>query len=156
MDWTTSNPTKLPNMNTYNPLRELGLSGRLINLADALFRDTAGTGETRTWSPPVNICEDEQGYHMTAELADVPAADVKVVVRDGVLTVKGERKFERKSENTRYHLVERSYGSFSRSFTLPKDADGDRVSAQFANGVLNVTVPKRVEVQPREIEVKVN
>jgi HSP20 family protein len=70
--------------------------------------------------------------------------------------VKGERKFERKSENTRYHLVERSYGSFSRSFTLPKDADGDRVSAQFANGVLNVTVPKRVEVQPREIEVKVN
>jgi HSP20 family protein len=143
-------------MNSYNPLRELGLSGRLLNLADAIFRDTAGAGETRTWSPPVNISEDEQGYHLTAELPDVPPADVKVVVRDGVLTVKGERKFERKSDTTRYHLVERSYGSFSRSFTLPKDADGDRVSAQFANGVLSVTVTKRVEVQPREIEVKVN
>ena len=141
-------------MNTHIPLRELGIPTRLLNLADALFRDNSG--DSRSWNPAVNIAEDENGYHVSVELPEVTPGDVKVVVRDGVLTVKGERKFEKKSDTTRYHLVERSYGNFTRSFTLPKDADGDRVAAEFKNGVLFITVPKREEVKPREIEVKVN
>ncbi|RFC52124.1 MAG: HSP20 family protein [Verrucomicrobia bacterium] len=141
-------------MNTYHPLRELGIPSRLLTIADALLRDNHG--ENRNWTPSVNIFEDESGYHVSAELPDVPPSDVKVTVRDGVLTLKGERKLEKKSDTTRYHLVERSYGQFSRSFTLPKDSDGDRVAAEFKNGVLTVSVPKRIEIQPREIEVKVN
>ncbi|HEX2750781.1 MAG TPA: Hsp20/alpha crystallin family protein [Verrucomicrobiales bacterium] len=133
-------------LNLYSPRR-------LYSLADALF----GSSEcsTRAWTPAVNVSEDDKGYHISAELPEVAGSDVKVVVRDGVLTLKGERKAETKTEGVKYHLVERSHGSFQRSFTLPKDANGESVSAEFKNGVLLVTVPKREEVKPREIEVKV-
>ena len=147
---------------TWNPLRDFG---RLASLADSLFRtestcsqNTCGqTASTpaRTWSPAVNVSETDAGYLISAELPEVAAADVKVVVRDGVLTLSGERKQEKQTENEKFHLVERSYGSFSRSFNLPKNADGEKVAAEFRNGVLNVSVPKREEVKPREIEVKV-
>ncbi len=152
--WSTTQLQPTTAMNTYHPLRELGIPSRLLTIADALLRDNHG--ENRNWTPSVNIFEDESGYHVSAELPDVTPSDVKVTVRDGVLTLKGERKLEKKSDTTRYHLVERSYGQFSRSFTLPKDSDGDRVAAEFKNGVLTVSVPKRIEIQPREIEVKVN
>jgi HSP20 family protein len=142
-------------LTSYSPVRDFGLfPSRLSSLADVLF----GTGrgeEGKSWSPAVNVTEDEHNYRISADLPDVPSGDVKVVVRDGVLTVRGERKEEKKTDGTKYHLVERSYGSFQRSFTLPKDANGEKVSAEFKNGVLLVTVPKREEVKPREIEVKV-
>lgn len=141
-------------LSTYTPFRDLGiLPGRLYSLAEALLGDTRSP---KSWTPAVNVTEDDQGYQISAELPEVTSADVKVIVRDGVLTVKGERKQETKSETKKYHLVERSYGSFQRSFTLPKDANGEKVTAEFKSGVLNVTVPKREEVKPREIEVKVN
>ncbi len=138
-----------------SPLRDFGfLPGRLYNLADALFGESTAT--PKSWTPAVNVTEDEHAYRISAELPEVPGNDVKVVVRDGVLTVKGERKAETKTEGTKYHLVERTYGSFQRSFSLPKDANGEKVSAEFKNGVLLITLPKREEVKPREIEVKVN
>jgi HSP20 family protein len=125
----------------------------LYSLADAFF----GRPEysPKSWSPAVNVSEDEGAYRISAELPAVSGEDVKVVVRDGVLTLKGERKVETKTDGLKYHLVERSHGSFQRSFTLPKDANGEKVTAEFKNGVLLVTVPKREEVKPREIEVKV-
>lgn len=145
---------------TWNPLRDFG---RLASLADSLFRTENGNcsqsgtcaAPARTWVPAVNVSETDAGYLISAELPEVAAADVKVVVRDGVLTISGERKQEKKTETEKFHLVERSYGSFSRSFTLPKNADGEKVAAEFRSGVLNVSVPKREEVKPREIEVKV-
>jgi HSP20 family protein len=141
-------------LNTCNSRRDYGfLPGRLYSLADAFFGGSESA--PRSWSPAVNVSEDEQGYHISAELPDVAGSDVKVVVRDGVLSLKGERKAETKTEGVKYHLVERAQGSFQRSFTLPKDANGEKVSAEFKNGVLLVTVPKREEVKPREIEVKV-
>ena len=141
-------------LSTSSPLREFGfLPGRLYNLAETLFGDTPATA--KPWMPPVNVSEDDHAYRISAELPDVTSGDVKVVVRDGVLTVKGERKAETRTEGTKYHLVERSYGSFQRSFSLPKDANGEKVSAEFKNGVLLVSVPKREEVKPREIEVTV-
>jgi HSP20 family protein len=140
---------------TTSPLREFGvLPNRLFNLAEQLFGDSAPA--PKVWSPAVNVAEDEHAYHISAELPDVTGEDVKVVVREGTLTIKGERKHEAKQEGKKYHLVERAYGSFQRSFSLPKDANGEKVSADFKHGVLNVTVPKREEVKPREIEVKVN
>lgn len=141
-------------LSQYTPFRDLGLfPGRLLNLAETLFGENPA--EAKVWTPAVNVAEDANAYHIAAELPEVNSSDVKVVVREGVLTLKGERKLEKKTEDKKYHLVERSYGSFQRSFTLPKDADGERVSAEFKNGVLTVTVPKREEVKPREIEVRV-
>jgi HSP20 family protein len=102
------------------------------------------------------VAEDDAGYYITADLPEVASGDVKVVVREGVLTIEGERKSEGTKEGKKYHLVERSYGSFLRSFTLPKNAAGDKVAAAFKNGVLTITVPKREDVKPREIEVKVS
>jgi HSP20 family protein len=139
---------------TYSPIRDFGyFPSRLINLAESLFGDT--TNGARTWSPAVNIVEDAGAYRISADLPDVSIGDVKVVVRDGVLTLSGERKHEVKTEGVKYHLVERTEGTFQRSFSLPKDTNGEKVSAEFKNGVLLVTVPKRDEVKPREIEVKV-
>jgi HSP20 family protein len=138
----------------WNPAREFGLvPGRLWGLADSFFRDSAGS---KAWTPAVEVTEDEKSYVVHAELPDVKNEDVKVVVRDGVLTLKGERKSEKKSEGTKYLVSEFSYGSFSRSFSLPKDADADKVVAGYKNGVLTVTLPKKAEVQPKEIEVKVH
>ena len=137
------------------PLRDFGyLPGRIFNLAETLFGSTPAA--TKAWAPAVNVTEDDHAYQIAAELPDVTSADVKVVVRDGVLAIKGERKQESKTEGKKYHLVERTYGSFFRSFSLPKDANGEKVTAEFKSGVLHVTVPKHEEVKPREIEVKVN
>ena len=142
-------------LSSYSPVRDYGLfPARLSSLADLFFGNSRGE-EAKAWTPAVDVSEDEHSYRITAELPDVPSGDVKVVVKDGVLTLRGERKNEKKTEGTKYHLVERTYGSFQRSFTLPKDANGEKVSAEFKNGILLVTVPKREEVKPREIEVKV-
>lgn len=141
-------------LNLYTPRRDFGF-GRLYSLADAIFGGDTCAAAAKSWAPAVNVSEDADNYRISAELPDVTAEDVKVVVREGVLTLKGERKAEAKAEGVKYHLVERSHGSFQRSFTLPKDANGEKVSAEFKNGVLLVTVPKREEVKPREIEVKV-
>ena len=140
-------------LTTSSPLREFGLfPSRLSSLADALFGESPAT---RGWVPPVNVTEDDHSYQVSAELPDVSASDVKVVMRDGVLTIRGERKQETKTEGVKYHLVERTHGTFQRSFSLPKDANGEQVAAEFRNGVLHVSIPKREEVKPREIEVKV-
>ena len=137
-----------------SPVREFGfLPGRFSSLAEALFGESQSGA--KSWTPAVNVSEDEHAYRIAADLPDVPSSDVKVVVRDGVLTLRGERGSEKKTEGTKYHLVERTTGSFQRSFALPKDANGDHVTAEFKNGVLHITVPKREEVKPREVEVKV-
>jgi HSP20 family protein len=141
-------------LSTSNPLRDFALfPSRLSSLAEALFGESRDAA--KAWTPAVNVTENEDAYHISADLPEVTGDDVKVIVRDGVLTLRGERKAEKKTEGTKYHLVEQTYGSFVRSFTLPKDANGDKVSAEFKNGVLRVSVPKREEVKPREIEVKV-
>lgn len=140
-------------MNSAYPVNAL-FPSRILNLADALFGASAPES-AKTWLPAVNVAEEETGYSISADLPGVASADVKVVVRDGVLTLSGERKAETVSEKGKYHLVERSQGAFRRSFALPKDADGEKVSADFNNGVLLVSVPRREEVKPREIEIKV-
>jgi HSP20 family protein len=91
-----------------------------------------------------------------ADLPEVKIEDVKVFVRDGILTLQGERKYEKSTENEKVHLQERGYGSFARRFSLPKDADSENVSADYKNGTLRVTITKKAEVKPREISVNVH
>ena len=107
------------------------------------------------WAPLADITEDDKEYVIKAELPDVKKEDVKVSVQNGVLTISGERKFEKEEKKKKYHRVERSYGSFVRSFTLPDQADSSKVKAEFKNGMLTVRVPKNEKAKPKQIEVNV-
>jgi HSP20 family protein len=108
------------------------------------------------WSPVVDITEDDREYLIKAELPEVKKEDVKVTVENGVLTLTGERKFEREEKGRKYHRVERAYGSFTRSFSVPEDADETKVSAEFKDGVLTVRLGKNEKARPKSIEVKVS
>ncbi|UCE63714.1 MAG: Hsp20/alpha crystallin family protein [Nitrospirota bacterium] len=108
------------------------------------------------WAPLVDITEDEKEYTIKAELPDVKKDDVKISVQNDVLSITGERKYEKEEKGKKYHRVERAYGSFSRSFTVPEDADADRVSAEFKDGLLQVHLPKSEKVKPKTVEVKVS
>jgi HSP20 family protein len=107
------------------------------------------------WLPLVDITEDEKQYLIKVELPEVKKEDVKVTVESGVLTISGERKFEKEEKDKKYHRIERSYGSFTRSFSVPDDADASKVSAEFRDGVLTVHLTKSEKARPKSIEVKV-
>jgi HSP20 family protein len=107
------------------------------------------------WTPFVDISEDDKEYLIKAELPEVKKEDVKVTAEEGTLTIRGERKFEKEEKNKRYHRVERAYGSFGRSFSLPDDASPAKVSAEFRDGVLTVHLAKNEKAKPQYVEVKV-
>jgi HSP20 family protein len=107
------------------------------------------------WSPSVDISEDDKEWLIKADLPQVKKEDVKVTVENGVLTVTGERKFEKEEKDKKYHRIERSYGNFFWSFTLPEGAEGAKVSAQFKDGVLEVRLPKNEKAKSKAVEVKV-
>src|SRR5438552_14665979 len=107
------------------------------------------------WSPLVDISEDHKEYLIKAELPEVKKEDVKVTAEEGTLTIMGERKFEKDEKNKMYHRVERAYGSFGRSFSIPDDANPAKVSAEFKDGVLTVHLAKDEKAKPQHIEVKV-
>lgn len=142
----------------WNPFRELE---DMQNRLSSFFGRTPvrGLGEesmtVSEWTPLVDITEDEKEYLIKAELPEVKKEDVKVTVENGVLTITGERKFEKEEKDKKYHRIERAYGSFMRSFTLPDAAPGDKVSAEFKDGVLKVHLPKSAEAKPKAIDVKV-
>ena len=108
------------------------------------------------WSPLVDISEDDQEYRIKAELPEVKKEDVKVTAEAGTLTIMGERKFEQEEKGRKYHRVERAYGSFGRSFSLPEDASPGKVSAEFKDGVLTVHLLKDVKTKPQQVEVKIS
>ena len=107
------------------------------------------------WSPLVDITEDEKKYVVKAEIPEMKKEDIKINVHDDVLTVSGERKYEKEEKGKKYHRVERAYGSFMRSFTLPEDADGTKVNAEYKDGILKVHLPKSEKAKPKAIEVKI-
>lgn len=142
-------------MNINYPARPYGVSAnRLFTLADALFGDRSAPAP-QGWVPPVDVIETENQYQLSAEVPGVSGNEVKVVVREGVLTLSGDRRAVPLAEGSQAHLSERRFGAFQRRFSLPKDADGERVSAEFKNGVLTISVPKRETVVPKEIEVRI-
>ena len=107
------------------------------------------------WAPLVDITEDEKEFLIKAELPEVKKDDVKVTVENNVLTLRGERKIEKEEKGKKFHRIERSYGSFERSFTLPEGTDPAKVSSEFKDGVLTVHLPKSPTAKPKAIEVKV-
>jgi len=107
------------------------------------------------WAPLVDIIEHDKEYLIKAELPEVKKDDVKVTVQGDVLMITGERTFEKEEKGRKYHRVERAYGRFARSFTLPEDADGNKVAAEFMDGVLKVHLPKSERAQIKSIEVKI-
>jgi len=144
----------------WDPFKELDeLQNRLSTLfGRAPVRKEGGREEAMTfaeWAPLVDIIEEEKEYRIKAELPEVNKSDVKVTVQDRVLTIAGERTFEKEDTGRKYHRVERAYGSFVRSFTLPEDADAAKVNADCKDGVLIVHLPKSEKARPKSIEVKV-
>ena len=110
---------------------------------------------TGDWAPRVDISETDKEFVIKAEIPEVNKQDVKVTVDNGVLTIRGERKKEKEEKNKKFHRVERFYGSFSRSFTLPENADEAKIEASFKDGVLNLQIPKLAERKPKGIDVKI-
>jgi HSP20 family protein len=109
---------------------------------------------TRTWAPAVDILETPEAYEVRAELPGIPKEDVHITVENNILTIKGERKFEKDETKENYHRIERAYGAFARSFTLATRVDQERVEARFDNGVLTVAVPKAAEAKPKRIDIR--
>ncbi|GAB1721303.1 MAG: Hsp20 family protein [Nitrospira sp. CR1.1] len=144
----------------FNPWRELedvekrlsAMWGRTPAKADGQQEAIA----VAEWSPLVDITEDEKEYLIKAELPEIKKEDVKLTVQDNVLAISGERKYEKEEKGKKYHRVERAYGSFLRSFTLPEDADGSKVAAEYKEGILKVHLPKSEQVKAKSIEVKVS
>ena len=145
----------------WNPFKEMEeMQGRFAKLF-GLTPARAGNGgeELMTiteWLPSVDIIEDEKEFLVKADLPDVKKEDVKVTVEDNVLTITGERKFEKEEKGRKYHRIERSYGNFLRSFTLPSGAEGSKVVAEFKEGVLKVHLPKTEKARQKSVEVKVS
>jgi HSP20 family protein len=107
------------------------------------------------WSPQVDISEDDNEYLIKADLPEMKREDVKVTFENGVLSISGERKSEREEKKKKFHRIERSYGTFLRTFTLPEGADSTKIAAEFKDGVLKVHLPKSLAAKPKPIEVKV-
>ena len=108
------------------------------------------------WTPSVDIVEDEKEWLVKADLPEVKKEDVKVTVENGVLTLTGERRLEKEEKDKKYHRLERSYGNFLRSFTLPDTADATKVNAEFKDGLLKVHLPKSEKAKPKAIQVKLS
>ena len=143
----------------WNPLQEMqSLQKRLASAWGLETPRTDGGEESLTvadWSPRVDIVEDDREFLIKAELPDIKKEDVKVTVADGVLTFSGERKLEKEEKGKKYHRIEREYGGFVRSFTLPAGTSGDKVAADFKDGVLQVHLPKDAKAtSTRSIEIK--
>ena len=124
------------------------------------FPNRIGSGETHSltvadWSPEVDISQDDQEYLLKADLPEMKKEDVKVTVEDGILCVSGERKSVRKDEKRKFHRIERSFGNFRRSFTLPEDTDSTKVTADFRDGVLKVHLPTTAIARSKATQVKV-
>jgi HSP20 family protein len=141
----------------YDPFRDLRNLQEEVN---RLFTGNAGRsfedeGIARgSWSPSVDIYENKDQIVLEAELPGMKREEFDLSIENNTLTLRGERQFEKKQETDNYHRVERAYGSFTRSFTLPNTVSGEGVTADYRNGVLRVVVPKREETRARRIEIK--
>lgn len=136
----------------YNPFDLDEFTG-MKSFADTMNRLFADVN--RPWAPPVDILETENDVVLKADLPDVKIEDIDIRLENGTLTLKGERKFEKDENSKGYHRIERGYGSFARAFTLPDTLEGDNVKADYKNGVLTISLPKKEVAKPKTVKVEV-
>ena len=141
----------------WKPFREVS---RLRSEMDRLWDEYFGTGRRALrpmeegWLPAVDVSETGDKITVKAEIPGMEAKDIDIAMVGDTLTIKGEKKAEKEEKDENYHMVERSYGSFSRSMKLPATVDPDKVDASYKNGVLTIVLPKKEEVKPKPIEIK--
>ena len=133
----------------FDPLANLRL------FEDAFTRLVSEPSSNRPWSPAVDIYETENDLVLKADLPEVSQKDIDVRVENQTLTIAGERKFEKEDSTKGFHRIERAYGNFVRSFAVPNTFDTEKISAEFHNGVLTVTLPKKEAAKPRQVKIEV-
>jgi HSP20 family protein len=138
---------------TYSGLT--GLQEQVNRLFESAFPRRTDNFALTTWAPSVDIYETENELVVKADLPEVSEKDLDIRVENNTLTIRGERKFEEKTEKDNYLRVERTYGAFSRSFSLPNTINSEAIKAEYKNGVLTVTLPKRAESKPKQVKVNV-
>ncbi|HEV8117066.1 MAG TPA: Hsp20/alpha crystallin family protein [Thermoanaerobaculia bacterium] len=146
------------NLVTWDPYRELSTLQDRVNRifgGGLARRDRDEEMSMGAWIPPVDIVEEKDRMLLTAELPGFQEKDIQIQMEGGVLTIRGERKTEEEKEGRTFHRVERSYGQFVRSFTLPNNVDRENIKADFRNGLLEIELPKREEAKPRQIKISV-
>jgi len=150
----------------WNPVRELatfpsdilGMQRDINHMFDRFFRGGVlddAEFPAASWVPAVDLAEKDDAYIAKVELPGVSKDDVKITLQDNIITIRGEKKDEKETKESNYHRVERSYGSFQRSFNLPSAVKGDKVDAQYKDGILTISLPKAEEAKRKQIEVKV-
>lgn len=141
----------------WEPMREMEqLFDRLTRSFGPLSLGVSETVSPEDWSPRVDVAETDGEFEVKAELPDIKKEDVHVTVDNGVLTLRGERRREKEEKGKRFHRIERSYGSFSRTFSLPDNVDAKHVKASFKDGMLSIRLPKTGESKAQALEVKVD
>ena len=141
----------------WEPFRGVtALQDQINRLFNDTFERTGEQSNLSAWAPAVDIYETEHELVVKADLPDVDPKDLDIRVENNLLTIRGERKFEKKVSEENYLRVERSFGSFARSFTLANTVNTDAIKAEYQNGVLTLSIPKREEAKPRQIKVSVN
>jgi HSP20 family protein len=139
----------------WDPFREFST---LQDRMNRLFRESQGPEEsltTSSFAPPVDVYEDEHNVSLKIEVPGIDEKDIDVRIENNVLTVHGERKFEKEEKEENFRRVERQYGSFTRTFTLPTTVDAEKVSANYDKGILKIVLPKKAEAKPKQIKVNV-
>jgi HSP20 family protein len=140
-----------------DPFKELfDMQRNLNSLFESNF-SKSGNEETalNTWTPAVDIYEDQEAFLLKLELPEMNKEDIKVNLNENVLSISGERRFENEDKRDGYHRVERSYGQFYRSFTLPPNVNAEAIHAEYKDGVLRLSLPKKEEARPKEISVNI-
>ena len=142
----------------WEPVRELaGLQERMNRLFNDSFSSVTSQESLAAGSfvPPVDVYEDEQGIRLKMEVPGIDEKDIDIRLENNLLTVRGERKLEKETKEENYHRIERSYGSFTRSFSLPNTVNPEEVKAGYARGVLTIQLGKRAEARPKQIKVDI-
>ena len=138
----------------WDPFRNIsGLQEQVNRLFESNLRGRTDESALTTWAPYVDIYETENELVLKADLPEVAEKDIDIHVENNLLTIRGERKFEQKVKEENYLRVERAYGAFSRSFSLPNTVDTEAIKAEYKNGVLTVVTPKRAESKPKQVKI---
>jgi HSP20 family protein len=141
----------------WDPFRNLStLQDQVNRLFESSFKGNGATSSLTAWAPAVDIYETENELVIKADLPDIDEKEIDVRVENHMLTIRGERKFEESVKEDNYLRVERAYGSFSRSFSLPSTVNTEAIQANYKNGVLKVELPKRAESKPKQVKVNVS